>query len=132
MYGSWLLRLLITGVALFAPGVGASGETGPAAGMDTTCDIVAREDSDALWMQGVVIAQNARDGVYEFEVRTLGGSGGSAIRQSGQFSAASGEPEYVGSVQFGPSGAEYDARLTLRFDGGELVCTKRIGKDSAG
>ena len=132
MYEGRPPRLLIAGLALFASGVAASGETGPAAGMDTTCDIVAREDSDALWMQGVVIAQNARDGVYEFEVRTLGGSGGSAIRQSGQFSASSGEPEYLGSVQFGQSGAEYDAKLTLRFDGGELVCTERIGKGSAG
>jgi hypothetical protein len=83
-------------------------------------------------MQGVVIAENERDGVYEFEVRMLGGSGSSAIRQSGQFSAASGEPEYLGSVQFGASGAQYDAKLTLRFDDGQLVCTKRIGKGSAG
>lgn len=91
------------------------------------CDIEASGDEGTLRIHGVVHAEYALQGVYELEVRTVGGSGNSSIRQSGEFRASPGRPEYLGQVQFGGTGANYEAKLIVRFDEGELICDKQIG-----
>ena len=120
-------RLLMAGVVLLAGIAAANGRDEPALETDMRCDIEASRDEGTLRVQGVVHAEDELQGVYELEVRAVGGSGSSSIRQSGQFSASPGLPEYLGQVQFGGTGASYEAKLTLRFEKGELVCDKHIG-----
>lgn len=125
-------RLLIAGVACISGLTSASGEDTIASGPNVQCDIEVGEDQQTLRIQGVVLTENTLQGVYELEVRTLSGSGSSSIRQSGQFSASPGRPEYLGLVQFGGTAASYNAKLTLHFDEGESVCDKRIDQGKAG
>ena len=122
----YVWRLLFAGAALISGGTAAHSGDGFVSDTRVQCDIEVREERNMLRMRGVVLADDALQGVYEFEVRSLGGSNSTSIHQSGQFSAGSGEPEYFGLAQFGGTGASYNAKLTLYFDAEELVCNKRI------
>lgn len=101
-----------------------------AASADVQCLIRAEPTDAGVALEGVVASRGPLSGTYEFDVRKVGPGGTSHSVQSGTFEAPAGK-EVVGSVTLGlESGATYEAKLDLRWQGGEVSC-EASGPDRA-
>lgn len=99
-----------------------------AAGVE--CLVRAEPQPGGVQLEGVVASRAPLSGTYHFDVRKAGPGGVSNSAQSGEFEARAGE-EVVGNVGLGlERGASYDAKLVLRWKGGEASCAAK-GPDRA-
>ncbi len=123
-----LLPLLAgAGAAIVAAGtVLADAATSPAAD-PLACEIRETTTGAMIALQPVVTAGSAVSGSYSFKVTSAGGSGGSDIRQGGDFSAGPQAETTLGRVMLGNTGQAYEARLTVRADGRTVECAGRVG-----
>jgi len=100
------------------------------AAADVECLIRATPMAGGIELEGVVASTAALSGTYQFDVRKLGQAGTSNSTQRGDFETRSGE-EVVGQVGLGlEHGDSYDAKLVLRWKGGEASCSAS-GSDRA-
>jgi hypothetical protein len=90
------------------------------------CEIQVEEHGRSVALAGVVFAEAAIEGSYRLRVSKSGGGGSSDIDQSGDFSAAPGEPSTLGTVTLGGDGGSYVAKLTVTWSGGTIECTERV------
>ncbi|SDB08508.1 curli-like amyloid fiber formation chaperone CsgH [Bauldia litoralis] len=91
------------------------------------CVINAGASGGMISLQGLVGADAAIVGSYQFRVKNAGGGGSANISQGGDFALAAGEEAMVGQVMLGQNGAVYDARLTVTVDGETIECAERVG-----
>jgi hypothetical protein len=126
-----LLVLALPLAPLAAAHSGAlDGIVGRAASADVQCLIRAEPSEEGVELEGVVASRVPLSGMYEFDVRKVGPGGTSHSIQSGTFEAPAGKA-VVGSVALGlESGATYEAKLELRWQGGEVSCEAH-GPDEA-
>ena len=115
--GSGMLGL---GVLMAAPGEAAAG-----GGSGLRCEIYQSHSGGGVVLEGVVFANGAVDGSYQFNV-TKSGGGSSSISQGGEFSVGSGGKSTVGSVSRGGEGS-YSATLRVTADGHSVSCKERAG-----
>lgn len=126
-----LLVLVLPLAPLAAAYVGAPGSLARAAGTaDVQCLIRTEPFSGGIQLEGVVTSKAPLSGTYHFDVRKTGRAGSSSSLQSGDFDVPPGE-EVIGQVGLGlERGASYDAKLMLRWVGGEASC-EASGPDRA-
>jgi hypothetical protein len=129
-----LRKLLVTTAPLLA-GLGLAGCVAsagqPASGGGSPdeplrCEIRSTESGGMIALEGVVEADAATDGGYQFQVVSSGGGNNTNIRQGGAFSAEAGEAVTLGRVVLGGNGA-YEARLTLDANGETVECFEEVG-----
>jgi hypothetical protein len=99
---------------------------GPGASQPIRCEIHVKEHGHSVALQGVAFAKTAVEGSYQLRVTKSGGAGSSDINQSGDFTAAPGEPSTLGTVTLGTDGGAYVAKLTVTWQGGSTECTERV------
>ena len=112
--------------ATFAAAMGMSLQ--PAhAGDGARCEIRVSKRGGTTTLEGVVFSSAPVAGSYRLSVGSSGGSGGSDIDQSGNFSAKPGEPANLGGVNLGGAAGTYSADLTIKWNGGASHCTQHVG-----
>jgi hypothetical protein len=100
-------------------------DAGQKASHPIRCEIQVKERGHGVALEGVVFATTAIDGSYQLRVSNAARGGSSDINQSGEFSAAPGEPSALGTVTLGGDGGSYVATLTVTWNGGSIECTER-------
>jgi hypothetical protein len=110
---------LACGAAVAGAGAGPSLE-GP--GGPVACEIHVERQGGTVTLEGLVFAEMPVSGSYRLHVSQGGGGGSSRINQGGDFEAAPGEPESLGTVSRGSGGA-YSATLEVRWNGGTTGCS---------
>lgn len=118
-----LLVLALPLAPLAAAYGGAPGSLARAGGPgDVQCLIRTQPFTGGIQLEGVVASKAPLSGTYHFDVRKTGRAGTSSSVQSGDFDVPAGE-EVIGQVGLGlERGASYDAKLVLRWEGGEASC----------
>jgi hypothetical protein len=118
---------LATAAALLAAGA-AAGVTGSASAASdgVRCEIAVEMRSDGVTLEGFVDAASSITGSYELLVTKAGGGGSSDIRQGGEFSATSGARTPLGTVVLAGDGGTYTAKLKIRWDGKNAVCSESV------
>lgn len=116
--GSTLLGL---GLAMAAPDQSKAGE-----GSGLRCEIYQSQRWGSVVLEGVVYANGAVSGSYQFQVNKAGGGGSSNINQGGEFSVGAGGKSTVGSVSLAGDGG-YSATLRVTADGHSASCKDRTG-----
>jgi hypothetical protein len=115
-----LLGLGVTGLAIGAVQAHSSAEP-------IRCEIEATSANGTIALQGVVHAEAAVTGSYQFRVVSAGGSGSSNIQQGGNFAAGPNGPAMLGQVRLSSPGAVYDATLEITSNGVTVKCAERVG-----
>ncbi len=110
---------MAAGAAFAGAGAGPSLE-GPAGPL--RCEIRAERQGNSVTLEGLVFAEAPLAGTYRLRVSQGGAAGSSQISQGGDFEAAPGEPESLGTVSLSSSGA-YSATLEVRWSGGITGCS---------
>ena len=117
------LPLLIgLGAAGFAMGAGSASSTPE----PLRCEIQVNSANGMVTLQGVVHADTAVSGQYQFKVVKAGGGGSSNIEQGGGFMAGPGNDARLGQVMLGGGGV-YDANLIVTANGVTVTCEERVG-----
>lgn len=102
-----------------------SGHEGKARDAEPQCLIRSTNVASGVELQGVAASGKPISGSYHFDVRKIGRAGTSNSVQSGEFETRLGE-EVVSRVGLGlERGASYEAKLSLRWQGGEATCSAR-------
>lgn len=115
--------LLSLGAVAIAAGAGEAGSKSE----PVSCEIRAETSGGMTTLEGVLRADKAVSGSYRFRVKSSGTSGNSDIDQGGEFTAAPGSRETLGSVMLGSRGARYDASLAVTVNGKTIECSDRVG-----
>jgi hypothetical protein len=97
-----------------------------AGGGGLRCEIYQSHGGGGVTLQGVVFANGAVDGSYQFNITKSGGGGSSNINQGGEFSVGAGGKATLGQVSLGGDGG-YTASLRVTADGHSVSCKERIG-----
>jgi len=91
------------------------------------CEIRVNGRGSGVSLQGVVHADAAVQGTYQFRVSKSAGAGSSDINQSGGFSVSARSSDELGAVTLGgDSGSSYVAKLKVTWAGGSVECTERV------
>jgi len=121
---------LIAGVMPLFLGLGGAGmalgadHSGSVAG-PVRCEISADSVNGMITLKGIVHADVAVSGSYQFRVIGAGGSGSSNIEQGGGFSVGQGGTQTLGNVTLGVG--SYDASLTVIANGKTVRCSVPVG-----
>jgi hypothetical protein len=116
-----MARSVPVAVGLAVAGMAVAATTTPGSGDGPVqCEIRKTNANGMTMLEGVVRADIALSGTYQFQVAGRGGGGSSNISQGGYFSAAPGTEVTVGSVML--SNASFDASLELIADGKTIAC----------
>jgi hypothetical protein len=115
-----LAGLGLTGIVI------GSGQADPST-EPVRCEIEATSSSGMISLEGIVEADIAVSGTYEFRVVGSGHGGNSNIRQGGAFTAGPDAAVTLGRVMLGASGAVYDASLEVVSNGKTIECSERVG-----
>lgn len=92
------------------------------------CEIRAEPNGRGVVLEGLVFADVPLSGSYRFRVSQNGAGGSSQINQGGEFDAAPGAPESVGTVSLGSGPGSFTATLTVSWAGGSVDCAAGTGK----
>lgn len=117
--------LLLFGLGAAGIAIGA-GHAGTAAG-PVRCEIRADSTNGMTSLEGVVHADKAVSGSYQFRVKSSGASGRANLDQGGDFTAGPGNAATLGSITLDTRGARYDASLTVTLNGKTIECADRTG-----
>lgn len=120
-----LAATLLLGLGAAGAAIGA-GQADPG-GEPFRCEIRASTDGGMIGLEGVVHADAATGGTYQFRVTGAGRSGGSNIVQGGSFQVDPDEPAILGRVMLGGNGGAFDASLAVSSDGTTVTCAERVG-----
>lgn len=118
--------LLLFGLGGAGIAIGA-GHAGMAAAGPVRCEIRVDSTDGMTSLEGVVHADKAVSGSYQFRVKSSGASGRSNLDQGGDFTAGPGNPATLGSITLDTRGARYDASLTVTLNGKTIECADRTG-----
>lgn len=113
--------ILGLGFVMAAPDNASAGGAG-----GLRCEIYQSHRGGGVVLEGVVFANGAADGSYQFNITKSGGGGSSNINQGGDFSLGSGGKTTVGSVSLGGEGS-YTASLRVSAGGQSVSCKERVG-----
>lgn len=101
------------------------GQDGKSRDAEPQCVIRSTNVASGVELQGLAMSGEPLSGSYQFNVRKIGRAGTSNSAQSGEFEIRLGE-EVVSRVGLGlEPGASYEAKLTLRWQGGDATCSAR-------
>lgn len=92
------------------------------------CEIVTRSTATGVQLEGHVHADTTARGRYALNVLQSGAHGSSVIEQSGAFAVEAGRSATLGSANFGGNPGDYEAELTLSWDGDDIVCRSVRGQ----
>ena len=104
-----------------AAGTSASSSDDKTSDLPIACGVSVTKSGYGNNYQGVVQANEAVSGSYEFRVIKTGGGGSATINQSGEFTIAAGDEVTLGQASFGGP-ATVDAQLVLHWNGMKLLC----------
>jgi hypothetical protein len=92
------------------------------------CEIRAEPTGRGVVLEGLVFADVPLSGRYRFRVSQNGAGGSSQINQGGEFDAAPGAPESLGTVSLASGPGSFTATLTVSWAGGTVDCAAGTGK----
>lgn len=97
------------------------------------CSVVRTQEGGTVHLVAQVQSSTKLSGTYRFEVVKAGGAGSSQVQQSGEFSVQANKATAISSTEIsvGDQG-KYEARLLVKWPGGEQECALVDGKDGAG
>jgi len=87
-----------------------------------SCDVIERQGTNVIELNGVAIADQPVSGSYTFSVETVGAGGSSINLQQGLFALEAGVERILATVMVSRSESDrHTARLTLRTAHGEEI-----------
>lgn len=96
------------------------------------CSVVRTQEGNTVHLVAQVQSSTKLSGTYRFEVVKAGGAGSSQVQQSGDFSVQANKATAISSTEIGIGDkAKYEARLLVKWPGGQQECTLGDAKDGA-
>ncbi|PRX37131.1 hypothetical protein SAMN05216257_101149 [Meinhardsimonia xiamenensis] len=87
-----------------------------------SCGVVMEKGASGISIEARLQAREPVSGSYELGIEKTGASGRASIRQSGAFSAASGETKTLGRAMLSGAPEDFDIDFKLEVDGKRMTC----------
>lgn len=110
--------------ALGVMGVAFAAETtGAMAGDGLSCEIRVVKSGGDVALKGIVHANRATSGTFNFKISQNGNGGSAQINQGGDFKLGAGESQVLGEATLGDADG-LRAKLSVTAGGGTTYCTR--------
>ncbi|SFP75989.1 curli-like amyloid fiber formation chaperone CsgH [Tranquillimonas alkanivorans] len=116
------LALLLPATLALAGACAVSAASDGTADGPVRCEIAVADTAGGVRLVGIARADRPVSGTFEMQIEKRRGGGSAVIEQSGTFSAAYGTPDTLSLATLGGQAADYDAELTLKWEGKRTVC----------